>query len=367
MRDFLAKIGAFATLFADMSAKPSSKVVRLATTANAAFAATAARGAKRVQPVVRNRAFERFDARVAQLEILIAALDHRITRGRFNRRFQITLTASILLHIVVLALVTFAVTDKTKPLNNQPMEVVLVNAKSATKPTKADVQAQNNLDGGGNTDADRRAKSPLPVLRNDAQLSEVAVARKRVEQIEQKARTLMTQAKSKTEMASAPRQVAPQPPQLDVQLPSIGEAEIQRSLAIQRMQAAIEKPWDNYQKRPRKQFVGARAEMNRFARYVEDWRVKIERVGELNYPQAARDQRIYGSLVLSVSIKSDGSVDKIDIGRSSGYKVLDDAAINMVKLAAPYTAFPPDIAKDTDIIDITRTWTFTSTDRLQTQ
>ncbi len=341
-----------------MSAKPSSKVIPLV---------PASRRAKQAHQVARKTAFSRLDARVAQLEILIAALDHRITHGHSTRRFQITLAASILLHMVVLAFVTFAVPDKYKTQNNQSMEVVLVNAKSKTKPAKADVQAQNNLDGGGNTDADRRAQSPLPVLRDDAQSSDVAVARKRVEQLEQEARRLMTQAKSPSEIASAPRQVAPQPPQPDVPSPSIGEADIQRSLNIQRLEAAIAKQWDTYQKRPRKHFVGARAEEYRFARYVEDWRVKIERIGEHNYPQAARDQKIYGSLLLSVSIKSDGSVDRIDIKRSSGYKVLDDAAINIVKLAAPYAAFPPDIAKDTDIIDISRTWRFTNSDRLQTE
>ena len=113
--------------------------------------------------------------------------------------------------------------------------------------------------------------------------------------------------------------------------------------------------------------MGARAEEYRFARYVEDWRVKIERIGELNFPQAAREQKIYGSLLLSVSIKADGSVDKIDLRRSSGYKMLDEAAINIVKLAAPYAPFPADIAKDTDIIDISRTWRFTNSDRLQTE
>jgi len=142
---------------------------------------------------------------------------------------------------------------------------------------------------------------------------------------------------------------------------------VQRSLNIQRLEAAVSKQWDAYQKRPRKEFVGARAQEFRFARYVEDWRMKIERIGELNYPQRARDQKIYGSLLLSVAIKSDGSIHEIQLKRSSGYKVLDEAATHIVKLAAPYAPFPPDIAKDTDIIDISRTWRFTNSDRLQTE
>ena len=338
-----------------MSAIPATKVVPIS------------RRAKRAHQVARKSAISKLDARVAQLETLIAALDYRIARGSFNRRFQITLTASILLHLLVLAFVTFAVPDKSGWNNHQPMEVVLVNAKSKAKPTKADVQAQHNLDGGGNTDADRRAKSPLPVLRNDPQSSDLALTQRRVEQLEQEARRLMTQAKSKTVVVSAPPQTTPQEQPTPNGPPTISESDIQRSLNLQRLEAIVAKQWEAYQKRPRREFVGARAQEYRFARYVEDWRVKIERLGELNYPQSARDQKIYGSLLLSVSIKSDGSVEKIELRRSSGHKVLDEAAINIVRLAAPYAPFPPDIAKDTDVIDISRTWRFTSSDRLQTE
>jgi protein TonB len=337
-----------------MSTKPAAKVVSFS------------RRAKRAHQATRSSAISRLDARVEQLENLIAALDYRIAHGHFNRRFQITLTASILLHLAALAFVTFTVPDKSKLLNNQPLEVVLVNAKSKAKPTKADVQAQHNLDGGGNTDANRRAKSPLPVLRNDPRSSDLAQAQRRVEQLEQEARKLMVQSKSRTQVAAAVPQTMPQAQATDAP-PTVSEADIQRSLHIQRLEAEIAKQQDAYQKRPRREFVGARAQEYRFARYVEDWRVKIERIGELNYPQSARDQKIYGSLLLSVSIKADGSVEKIELRRSSGHKVLDEAAMNIVRLAAPYAPFPADIARDTDIIDISRTWRFTNSDRLQTE
>lgn len=340
---------------ATSAARPAVKVVPIS------------RRAKRAHQAARKGAMAQLDARVAQLEILFAALDQRIARGNFNRRFQISLASSILLHIVVLALVTFTMPDKSAVENNRPMEVVLVNAKSKARPVKADVKAQSNLDGGGNTDADRRAKSPLPVLRNDPHSSDVVATQKRVEQLEQEMRRLMAQNKSSIHVQAGQSQTAPQTqPQPNVPV-APSESDIQRSLNIQRLEAAIAKQWEAYQKRPRRQSIGARAEEYRFARYVEDWRVKIERVGELNYPQAARDQKIYGSLLLIVSIKSDGRVENIELRRSSGHKVLDQAAINIVKLAAPYAPFPPDIAKDTDVIDISRTWRFTNTDQLQTE
>ncbi|MGH8640620.1 MAG: energy transducer TonB, partial [Burkholderiales bacterium] len=121
--------------------------------------------------------------------------------------------------------------------------------------------------------------------------------------------------------------------------------------------------WENYQQRPRRRFIGARTQEYRFASYIEDWRSKVERVGEFNYPQAARNQKIYGSLVVTVSIKSDGTLERVEINRSSGQRILDAAALRIVQLAAPYAPFPADIAKDTDIIHITRTWLFTRSDQ----
>ena len=139
---------------------------------------------------------------------------------------------------------------------------------------------------------------------------------------------------------------------------------IQRSLEIARLEAQISKNWDDYQQRPRRRFIGARTQEYRFAQYVEDWRIKIERIGNLNYPEVAKQQGIFGSLQLTVSIKSDGAVDNVEINRSSGKKVLDAAAVRIVQLAAPYAPFPADIRRDTDILSITRTWIFTRSDQL---
>jgi protein TonB len=136
-----------------------------------------------------------------------------------------------------------------------------------------------------------------------------------------------------------------------------------KSVQIARLEAQIDQDMDSYQKRPRRRFLGARTQEYRFARYIEDWRIKVERVGTLNYPQAARDQKIYGSLQLTVSIKADGTVENIEINRSSGQKILDEAALRIVRLGAPYSAFPADISRDTDVLSITRTWTFTRSDQ----
>jgi protein TonB len=146
-----------------------------------------------------------------------------------------------------------------------------------------------------------------------------------------------------------------------------GEALVQKALEMARLEAQINKNWDAYQKLPRRKFIGARTQEYRFAQYIEDWRIKVERIGNLNYPEQARRQHIFGKLQLSVSIRADGSVESIDVSRSSGKPLLDAAAMRIVKLAAPFSPLPPSITKDTDVLTITRTWSFTSSDRMESE
>jgi protein TonB len=173
----------------------------------------------------------------------------------------------------------------------------------------------------------------------------------------------MTQLKS---TPTAPAQPKPTEAAEPSPLPSSTEL-MQRTLEAMKLEAQIAKDMDAYQKRPKRRFVGARAEEYRFARYVEDWRLKIERIGNLNYPEAARQLKLYGNLLITVSIKSDGSLEAVEINRSSGQRVLDAAAVKIVEMSAPFSAFPPDIKRDTDILHITRTWTFTKGDELVSQ
>jgi protein TonB len=273
------------------------------------------------------------------------------------------LGASIAIHGVLLA-IRFQPFDLRKMQDRAPpLEVALVNAKTKSKPTKADFLAQANLDGGGNTDANRQAKTPLPVLPRAGASGEIAVAAQKIEALETEAKQLMTRLKSAPTAPPVPKPVDVPEPAVQ---PSTNEL-MQRTLEAMRIEARIAKEMEIYQQRPKRRFVGGRAEEYRFARYVEDWRSKIERVGNLNYPEAARQLKLYGNLLLTVSIRSDGSVENVEINRSSGQKVLDAAAVKIVQMAAPYAAFPADIKRDTDVLHITRTWMFTKGDELRSE
>jgi periplasmic protein TonB len=278
---------------------------------------------------------------------------------RNNLLVACAIGASLLLHAILLAL-HFTMPDTDRKTSEAPLEVALVNAKTKARPTKADILAQANLDGGGNTDQNRRAKSPLPVLPKDSLRNEITVATQRVEALEQQTKELLTQLKSSPVAAPSPKPTDQHDP---TESPTANEM-MQKSLEAMRLEAQIAKDMDAYQKRPKRQFIGSRAQEYRFARYVEDWRLKIERVGNINYPAAARDQKLYGSLVLTVAIRADGSIDNVEVNRSSGHRILDAAAVKIVTMSAPFAAFPPDIRRDTDILYITRTWTFTKGDAL---
>ena len=280
-----------------------------------------------------------------------------------DRVLAMALGTSLVLHAAILS-VHFKLPEALRVQPEQRLEVVLVNAKTRERPAQAEVLAQANLDRGGTVDEARRARSPLPVTNPREPGRDLAAAERRVRELEARQKELLAMARAQESQVAQPpphgapaEQVAPQQSGRDL-------ADL--ALAAMRLQAQIDKQIDAYQKRPRKKFIGANAAEYRFAQYEEDWRAKVERVGTLNYPAEARG-KIYGNLRLTVTIRPDGSVDSIELDRSSGLKLLDAAAFKIVRMAGPYAAFPPDIRRDTDLLVITRTWFFGQGDKLWTE
>ena len=281
-----------------------------------------------------------------------------------DRALLIALGVSGVLHAMMLS-VHFQFPDALRWKSAaMPLEVVLVNAKTREKPSKADVLAQANLDRGGNVDEDRRAKTPLPVIEPRRPGKDLADAQRRVQQLEAQQQQLLAQARE-SKLRVAPE--ATRPERAEEPAPQLSGRDLaDLSLAALRLQAQIDKQIEEYQKRPRKKFIGARAVEDRFAFYEDAWRVKIERIGTLNFPSEARG-RIYGNLRLTVTIRADGSVESVELDRSSGLKVLDSAAFKIVRMATPFAAFPPDIRREYDQIVITRTWFFGQGDKIWTE
>ena len=315
----------------------------------------------------------RWQGAVAGLEARIDRLERRLNRrtrrASLPTRMRFAVIGSLVFHVLLIAGVGVALPPR--PLNDllsPKLEIVLVNAQSKDAPKKADVLAQHNLDGGGNTDEKVRATSPLPVLPDQTVEADVQLALRRVDTLEREAKQLMTQIQSKAAVEAAPEVSKPDPqakpePAAGVQASDL----MQKSFEIARQEAIIEREFRAYQARPRARYVAARAKEVPFARYVEDWRQKVERVGEINYPLEARGLKLQAHLLVTVAIKSDGSLANIIVERSSGFKFLDDGARRIVEMAAPFSAFPPYMARDTDVLYITRWWTFTSSGHLRTE
>ena len=283
---------------------------------------------------------------------------------RQDRVLGAALGLSLALHGALLSMhFKFPEGLRWKP-ESPPLEVVLVNARSKERPAKAEVLAQANLNRGGTVEEKRRAKTPLPVTEPRKPGRDLADAQRRQRSLEARQQELLAQAR-------AARSAVPVAPPREQGVEQAGAQPSGRdladlTLAAMRLQAQIDRQIEQYQKRPRKQFIGANAAEYRFAQYEEDWRVKIERVGTLNYPAEARG-RLYGNLRLTVTIRPDGSVESIELDRSSGLKVLDAAAFKIVRMATPFAAFPPDIRRDTDLLVITRTWFFGQGDKIWTE
>ncbi|MDP1595455.1 MAG: TonB family protein [Methylotenera sp.] len=303
---------------------------------------------------------------------------------------SIAIWSSIALHLVILS-IHFEPELKKFRDNLPVLEVVLVNAKTQAKPENTEVYAQANLDRGGNTELDRKMKTALPALKQQKaeftakpraitkkaakaskQAAEQVRKQKNVAELEKQAQALMTQinAANTVESKQTQKATAKEADADDQETPNkkLNLADITATaLEMDRLEAIISKQQDEYQIRPKRKFIGARTKEYRYALYVESWRQKVEKVGNLNYPEAAKNLKLYGQLQLTVSIKADGSIESIEINRSSGHKVLDAAAIHIVEMGAPYAHFPDDVRKEIDVLSITRTWTFTKEDNLATE
>ncbi|HKQ23469.1 MAG TPA: TonB family protein [Burkholderiales bacterium] len=269
----------------------------------------------------------------------------------------VTLAFSVVFHAVLL-LITFAPPNFTAKNFVPQLEVVLVNSKSSSKPLKVDALAQASLEGGGNTETKARASTNLPKVSNLEPSLEVQLAAKKVQRLEEEAQRLLRLAQGDNSSATETQPAPTAAQQERLEDPALE----QQRLLIAQLEARIEKEMKEYQELPRRKAIGSRTEGVVYAEYVDKWRRRIEQVGTSNYPEEAKRSKIYGSLLMTVHIKADGSVEKVEIDRSSGHRLLDAAARRVVELAGPFPPFPAVVRRDWDILSISRTWMFTRSD-----
>jgi len=284
-------------------------------------------------------------------------------QGSPGDRLGMTLFLAIAAHALLILGVGFEFTpDEPAPPPQLTLDITLVHQRSATPPEDADYLAQVSQDGGGDTAERVRAKGPesIPDITPDPGEAPLSTFSAPPPPPPPPVREILVK-----RVEEAPRHRPPPPPPPVEEPPQLSAAElIQRSRRLASLAAEISENFSLHSQRPRKKQLTARTREYAYAAYMEAWRSKVERIGNLNYPDEAKRQRLSGSLMLQVDLNADGSLRDVILLRSSGEKILDDAAIRIVRLAAPYARFPPNIRKETDVLQIIRTWQFLTNNRL---
>ena len=267
-------------------------------------------------------------------------------------RLALTLFFALALHAMIILGITFGTDDLETPEHDLPTLDITIATRKTPPPDDAEYLAQTSQDGGGNVTEKVRPQEALPEQAPQVQQQQPAPTPSQV-----------------ITTTEAPRDILQEKleqPQTDTREITATEL-IERSMEMVNLSEQLNESMQAYAKRPRQVFVSARTREFKYANYMSEWVRKVERVGNLNYPDDARRQGITGKLLLDVALNPDGTVRNITVLRPSGHSLLDEAAIRIVSLAGPYAPFPPEIRKNADVLHITRTWEFSTTNRMQTR
>ncbi|MCG8016636.1 MAG: energy transducer TonB [Candidatus Thiodiazotropha sp. 'RUGA'] len=275
-----------------------------------------------------------------------------------NDILGIGLFVATALHAFVILGITFKPFDPSKPeYQQQSLEVMVVRQpkRQPEEDEQADYLAQVAQSGGGEKRLQEKPQTAEPPAPPQAAQTPPAL-----QQPVSQTQPLTT--KQSEQQAPVDSRIVERQP-----MPTASQLLNSKNMEIARLTAELERKSEAYAKLPKRKAISASTKEYKYASYLDAWRRKVERIGNLNYPDQAKRDRLYGNLVLHVAVKADGSVDQIRVLHSSGHKILDDSAIRIVRLAAPFSPFPNEIRKETDILDITRTWQFLRSGKLNAE
>ncbi|MDE1886012.1 MAG: energy transducer TonB [Xanthomonadaceae bacterium] len=275
-----------------------------------------------------------------------------------RERFSVTFLVSLIFHGVLALGLTFAY---EKPAPSLPsLDVILVQSASGQKPAHADFLAQANNTGGGDSERALRPSALVssPVNKPDPGIAPRPLRASAPPPSPPTMRELLTAPRSdfsvRTEHETPEQTPLPQPTLHDL---------LQAKLEMAKLATEIQRESQAYAKRPHKKYISANTKEYAYAAYMAAWVARVERIGNLNYPDEARREHMHGQLVLTVALARSGAIKSVDVIQSSGHRILDDAAIRIVRLAAPFPPIPKD--ENIDELYITRTWQFLPGDILR--
>ncbi|MDB5801370.1 MAG: energy transducer TonB [Rhodocyclales bacterium] len=263
---------------------------------------------------------------------------------------------SFCVHVFVLLGLGFSIPDGGARKEKPYLDVVLVNAKHIQAPHKAQALAQANMDGGGNTDLKELPTTPLPPEHADQAGDAMLDASKRVESLEARQRALLAQNQALASVEQAASRRTNDQTQSDA--PKPGDSPEDKTRAMAKQEAVVDRLLRQYAERPRKTVISPRTKESAFALYTVAWRKVVEDIGSLKFPKDAAGKAIYGSVMLSIEIDRKGRLVDTSVERSSGNKRLDEAALHIVRMASPFKPLPAETARDTDILVMVETFRF---------
>ena len=281
-----------------------------------------------------------------------SAADGEARIGAGQRLGATTVLAALLIGIVVLG-ISFG-RDDAAPVT-PTLDVILTETASRTPPDKADFLAQANHQGGGEHDEAQRPReqTSAPVPKPEPGIAPVPIRAQSPRAQDATPMPVLTTVAASAETAPRERPTAETPPS---PLP-LGEQRLEQQIEMARLAAEVERRQAQYAQRPKRKFVSASTQEYAYAAYLKAWVERVERVGNANYPERARAERLEGRLVMTVAVRRDGSIDSVLLNTPSQHEVLNHAARRIVGLAAPFAPVPQG-GERVDVLHITRTWHF---------
>jgi protein TonB len=267
--------------------------------------------------------------------------------------FMVCLVLAIAVHVAVGFGITFGVSLNPLPRLADTLDVVLVQWRSEEEPEQADYLAQASQKGGGETTKKNRPADLVSgLLPNTQQGQDLQQVPQQEPAPEVELREIVA---VESETAAPLQQTAIEQPESE--RPDATRL-MSQSMDMASLRPELNRRREWQSKLPRREFISANTRRYEFASYMSAWVSKVERVGNLNYPTELRQKQLHGDLVLTVGIHQNGTVESIEVKRSSGITEIDRAAIEIVQMAAPYAPLPGNITEQVDILHITRTWRF---------
>jgi len=279
-----------------------------------------------------------------------------------NDRLSFTLFLAICIHMMVILGVGF-VKPEVAQVEHKVLSVMLATNQSLIAPEKADFIGQADQLGAGEKLVKNEQSSPANGPFPTQEIQEVVPLQQSAPSILNEKKELLSSTVSDKYFLQQKQTPKQELHENQLQTDSLSL----RSQAIASLQAELREASLAESNRKRRRQVSAAIHQASDAMYLSTWQRKIERVGNINYPAQARIQKIYGTLKMKIAIQGDGSLEKVQILTSSGFKILDDAALRIVHLASPFAPLPPEIRKNTDVLEIIRVWQFLPGNRLSTQ